>query len=304
MGQLMGFRIVLRDRERPGVALFLRIQPPEQGGSRQFAGKRVAAAGSDQRARLRRVRIDAPSEVFERAIGPGFCPVLYDTLAELFLERLHLHQADPQTIAFAAIGPVTGVDVGRQDGESHAARFGDIGEGRIKSALVADDRCDKFRRIVRAQIGGFERDLRIAGRMGFAETVACEAHDHRPNFVDGVRRRPVLGGATAELLMVIPQLPRLMLLADDLAQLIRVFQGKVGERHGHLRDVFLVDHDAVGFLQHVVHQWMQRLIRMAMGPPDEVVHEGDGRRPHERRHHDEIVEDVRHGEPVRRHAAP
>ena len=83
MGQ-HGFRIVLRDRERPGVALFLRIQPPEQGGSRQFAGEGVAAAGSDQRACLRRVRIDAPSEVFERAIGPGFCPVLYDTSPSSF----------------------------------------------------------------------------------------------------------------------------------------------------------------------------------------------------------------------------
>src|SRR6476646_1372508 len=107
--------------------------------------------------------------------------------------------------------------------------------------------------------------------MGLAKTVAGETHDHRPDLVDGGGGSAVVLGAAAKLMIVVPQLPVLMFFADDLAELIRIFKGKISERHGHLRDVLLIDHDAMSLLQNGFEQRMQWDMRLPMRAPDKFV---------------------------------
>ena len=57
-----------------------------------------------------------------------------------------------------------------------------------------------------------------------------------------------------------------MFLADDLPELIGIFDGKIGERHRHLRDIFLIDHDAVSFIQNGFEQRMQRAHTVVHAP--------------------------------------
>src|SRR4026208_1602737 len=140
--------------------------------------------------------------------------------------------------------------------------------------------------------------------MGLAKTVAGEAHDHRPDLVDGGGGSAVVFGAEAKLMIVVPQLPVFMFLADDLSELIRILEGKIGERHGHLRDVFLIDHDAMGLFQNGFEQRMQRDMRLSMRAPDEVVHKGNCGWPDQRRPRNRMTEAVSRGETVGRRAAP
>jgi hypothetical protein len=56
--------------------------------------------------------------------------------------------------------------------------------------------------------------------------------------------------------------------------------------------------------QNILHQRMQRLMQVAVSPPDKVVDEGNGRRPDKRRHYHEIFKDICGGQPVGRHPAP
>ncbi len=72
-----------------------------------------------------------------------------------------------------------------------------------------------------------------------------------------------------EALAEVGQLQLPVLLGEDLPQPVRVLDGEAGEVDGHARDVLLVDHDAVGLGEGVLHQGVQRLVRGAVQALDE-----------------------------------
>ena len=81
----------------------------------------------------------------------------------------------------AGPGNLAEVDVRRQNGQTHTPGFGDIGEGAVKAALVADDRGHEFGRMVEFEVGRLEGNPRVGCTVGFAKGIAAETHHHVPN---------------------------------------------------------------------------------------------------------------------------
>ncbi len=83
--------------------------------------------------------------------------------------------------------------------------------------------------------------------MGLAKRVTGKTHDHVPNLIAGFFGDGVFAGVLIELEPVIVELLFLVLFGNDLAQGVGFGGVKIRERHDHLGDVFLINHDAVGF---------------------------------------------------------
>ncbi len=280
------------------------MEPPEQPRPGHISGHAVKTAGSNQQAGLCRWRSEPIEKILKRPEPPRVVAVVEQAVDKRLLQAFDHHEAQPQGRACALRGPSALVHVGRQDGQSHPPGFRQIGKGRIKPALIADDRRHEFGGIVGAEIGRLEGDLGVAGRMGFAKTITGKTHDHVPDRLNrpGIHRPG--SGAVDELAAVIPQAALFVFFAEHFAKLVAVFNGKPGQMHGHLRHVLLVHHDAMGLAQHLFDRRMQRAVEAAVRPPDEFVNEPVGGGTDQRRDDDKIVKDVGAGLESGRHAAP
>ena len=107
-----------------------------------------------------------------------------------------------------------------------------------------------------------------------------------------------------ELSLIVSQLPFLVLLAEDLAQLIAVVYGESAQGHRHLHHIFLVDHDPVRLSQDLIQQGMPRAVGMAVGSADEVIGIDIGGGTDDGRHNHQIFKDIRMGPARLRHGRP
>ena len=153
----------------------------------------------------------------------------------------------------------TAVDVRRQNCEPHPPGFGNIGKGAVEAALVADHRGDEFSRMVDLEVGRLKGDPGIRCAVGLAKGIPAEAHHHVP---DGGHLAP---GDTFDFrpgektFLEILQLMFPVFFGHDLAQCIGFGMGEAGKGDRGAGHVFLVDHDAEGFVQHLGQQWMNRI---------------------------------------------
>ena len=160
------------------------------------------------------------------------------------------------------------VDIGRQDGQSHAAGFGNVGKGAVESPLVTDDGRHEFGGVMDLQVGRLKGDPGIGGTVGFAERVAVEAHDHGPDRIGFFTGHPFCCGTGHKASPEIPELLLPVLFGQDLSESVRVGVGETGQRDSRPRYIFLVDHDAERFVQHVGEKRMDGVPRPAVQPAD------------------------------------
>jgi hypothetical protein len=128
---------------------------------------------------------------------------------------------------------------------------------------------------VPAQIGRFETHLGIARTVRLTEAIAREAHNHGPDRIDHPTFQTTGHGSLIELPLIVSQLSCLMFLAQDLSELVPVFDGESTQGHRHFHDIFLIHHDAVRLREDLIEQRMKR--------PDIAAHELDAR-IHQRTH--------------------
>jgi len=95
--------------------------------------------------------------------------------------------------------------------------------------------------------------------MGLAKTVLGKAENHLPDPIAHFRARAVQGGAGVKFLFVFSELTLLVLFADHLAQAVRRRGIEAGEGDGYFGDILLVDHNAVGILEHLLQARVQGL---------------------------------------------
>ena len=138
--------------------------------------------------------------------------------------------------------------------------------------------------------------------MGLVEAVALERLERLEHRVDDLRRDAALGGLLDELVLLGAQHRRL-LLADGVAERVRLGPGEAAERHGRGHDVLLVDEDAVRLLEVRLEQRMQvGDLLLAVLAPDvgrDVVHrpgpeEGDHRGQVEHRRRPQLLDVAAH----------
>ncbi len=140
------------------------------------------------------------------------------------------------------------------------------------------------------KIGGLERDPGKAGAVGLAEGVARKAHHHLPDLLDLFIFDTVGAGAGDKPLPVIAQLADLVFFGQNLAQPVGFDVVETGDGHGGFGDILLVDHDAVGLVENIRQQRMDRFPPAAAQAADVLADEGVGRRSDDAAVDDDVLE--------------
>ena len=141
------------------------------------------------------------------------------------------------------------LDVRHPDLDAQVPALGDDGGDLLGAAGEAvQHRGHELDRVVRLQVGRLVGDEPVAGGVSLVEAIACEWLEGGEDLVDDVRRNPLLLRAGLELRLVLAE-DILLLLADRVAEVVRLRTGVVRHRDGGGHDVLLVDEDPVRVLQ-------------------------------------------------------
>ena len=137
------------------------------------------------------------------------------------------------------------VHVGRQHLDPHLLARGDVERHAV---LRVHDRRDERRHVlggpVRLQVGGAVGDQRVAGGVRLVERVVLRLLHVLPELVRD-RRRDAVRRAALEELVLQGGHQRVDLLADRLAEIVRLGRREAGELLGDLHVLLLVDADPV-----------------------------------------------------------
>ena len=230
------------------------IQGLEQGAG---GPQRRHGVGLDQRldhATVEHVEVDAPAEVVERHERPGLRSPIAD--GDDRVDRALADVLDRRQAEADRLGRAGGIGLDREEGQRllhvrrthldpQPAALGDD-RGDLLGALAeaVHDRGHELDRVVRLQVGRLVGDEPVAGGVGLVEAVSGEGLELGEDLVDDVRRDALLLRAGLELRLVLAE-DVLLLLADRVAEVVRLGAGVIGHRDGRGHDVFLVDEDPV-----------------------------------------------------------
>ncbi len=114
------------------------------------------------------------------------------------------------------------------------------------------------------EIGRLVGDHGKGSRVGFTERVPPERLGHLPDFIELLAGDAPLLGPLLEELAIDRKLSPVSLLCEDLAQVVGLLSGEIGQCHGDPRHVLLIDHDAVGLLEQFPDRGMEGFIGFAM----------------------------------------
>ena len=236
-------------------------------------------------------QVDARAQVGERPERTAALPRRDDGLDGALADVLDGQQPEPDGLPFDREMEAAAVDIRRQHRDADAPALGDrarhplgvVAEGGEHAGHVLD-------RVVRLEIRGLVGDQPVAGGVGLVEAVALEGLEGLEHRVDDGRVHAPLRGLGHELALLRAQDIRL-LLADGVAQGVRLGTREAAQRDGGGHDVLLVDEDAVRLL----HERLQQRVEVGHGllavlPPDvrrDVVHRPG---PEERHHRREVVD--------------
>ncbi len=221
------------------------------------------------------------------ALGPrgddGFDRALADVLDR--------QQPEPDRVALDGELEARLVDVRHPDFDPQAATFGDRRGDLLR--VVADGREDArhvLDRVVRLQVRRLVGDEPVARGVGLVEAVALEGLEGVEDRIDRLRPDASLGRLVDELLAHRAQ-DRGLLLADRVAERVRLRPAEAAERHGGGHDVLLVHEDPVRLVEVRLQERVEVRDRLqAVLAPDvrrDVVHRA---RPVERDHGRQVVD--------------
>ena len=144
------------------------------------------------------------------------------------------------------------VDVGRKDGNAHAAGFVDVFDLLFGVASFgSEQRGHELDGIVRLKLCGLVGKQRVGAGVRFVEAVAREFF-HQVKDAVGFFVGNFIFVAAGEELGALGGHFFLFLFAHGAAQDIGFAKRKAGEAIGDLHDLFLVEDDAVGFLENIL----------------------------------------------------
>ena len=186
--------------------------------------------------------------------GPGSSPPSRTaTIASIAPSPTFLMAAMPKRIASgapdASVSTVKrACDFCTSGGRTSIPRPPALGDDRgdLLGALAeaVEDGGHELDRVVRLEVGRLVRDQPVAGGVGLVEAVAGEGLELGEDLVDDVRRDALLLRAGLELRLVLAE-DVLLLLADRVAEVVRLGTGVVRHRDGGGHDVLLVHEDPV-----------------------------------------------------------
>ena len=165
--------------------------------------------------------------------------------------------------------------------------------GHLLGALAeaVEHRGHELDGVVRLEVGGLVRDQPVAGGVGLVEPVAGEGLERGEHLVHHRCGNALLLGSGLELRLVLAQ-DRFLLLADRVAEVVRLGAGVIGHGDGGGHDVFLVHEDPVGVAQRRLQRLVQvRDLLLAVLAADVGRDVGHRSRPEER-HHGRQVPDL------------
>ena len=150
-------------------------------------------------------------------------------------------------------GPHRLVDVGPQHADAHALALVHVERQLLDvREVAAQHRGHVFRRVVGLEVGRLERHPRIARRMRLVEGVGGELLPVAPDLLEHPGVVAVLRASLDEFRLQVVQLV-LELLAHRLAQRVRLAAREVRKQAREQHDLLLVDRDAVGVLEVLLH---------------------------------------------------
>ena len=196
------------------------------------------------------LRINAVHEVVQTGERTVLLALLDDLVRHVATNAAHADQAETDAVFDRGELRVRGVDIGRQHWRAVVVAAGDVADQAIGVAHVTGQHCRHVLvRVMRLQVSRAHNQDRVRSRMRFVERVLCELLGIVPDLLGDLKRVPVLDRAVVPILLQHAHDVEL-LLAHCLAQLICLAGGKAAHDHGHLHDLLLVHHGAVGFLEH------------------------------------------------------
>ncbi len=223
--------------------------------------------------------IDPRGEILKTAEG------LFHPFSDQFFHRLLADALErAERVAHTAVLDVerrlAGIDVGRQQGLPHAPQVIDEQTELVGLVeVVAHRRGIEFGRVMRLQPGGMIGDQGIGRRVALVEAVTGELVDQVEQFV-GLARLDVLPPAAFDKTRALGVHLALDLLAHGAAQEVGFAEAVTCQYLGGLHHLFLVDEDAVGFLQHLLQQCVRILIScrpFLRSPNNGILSIGPGR---------------------------
>ena len=240
---------------------------------------------------VRQTQVDPVAEVGEGTERAVRLPGGDDRLDRALPHVLDRQQPEPDRRPLHGELEVAGMDVRWEDGDPQAAALGD--RGRDLLGVVAE-RGQHARHVldgvVRLEVRRLVRHQAIARGVGLVETVALERLEGREDGVDRLRPHASLGRLGDELALQRPQDGGL-LLADRVAQHVRLGAREAGQAHGGGHDVLLVHEDPIRPDEIRLQERVQvghRLAAMLAGDVvRDVVHRA---RPVERDHGRQVVD--------------
>ena len=142
------------------------------------------------------------------------------------------------------------VDVRRQHRRAVVVATRDVADEAVGVAHVARQHCGHVLvGIMRLQVRRAHDQDGVCSRVRFVERILSELLRVVPNLLRDVERIAILDRTVVPVFL--EQAHDVdFLLAHCFAQLVCLAGGKAAHHHGHLHDLFLVDHGAVGFLEH------------------------------------------------------
>ena len=171
---------------------------PEHLGPGEGRRQGIQTAAQDQAARFGFVGPHAQEKIIGAVEAPA-AAFADNTAHGIGGQPFDRHQAAAHGTVGALPADPAFMHIRGQDADPQAPGFGDIGEGAVKSPLVADDGGHEFGRKMGFEIGGLERHPGIGGAVGFAKGVAGKAHHHGPDCLDLFLGHAPLHGAGDEL---------------------------------------------------------------------------------------------------------
>ena len=200
------------------------------------------------------MEVDPPAEVVQRDERAGLRSPIADgddRVDRALADVLDRRQSEADRLRRAG-----GIGLDREEGQRllnvrrphldpQPAALGDD-RGDLLGALAeaVEDGGHELDRIVRLEVGRLVGDQPVAGGVGLVEAVSGEGLELGEHLVDDVRLDPLLLRAGLELRLVLAE-DVLLLLADRVAEVVRLGAGVVGHRDGRGHDVLLVDEDPV-----------------------------------------------------------
>ena len=199
-------------------------------------------------------QVHAAHEVVDGGVGAVLPAVVDDGFDGAFAHAFYGTKTEPDLASLVDAEFVEAfVHVGAQYFDAHAAAlFHEKGDLFDAALVVGEHAGHVFGRVVGLEPRGLVGDEGVARAVRFVEGVLGEGLPVRPHFFAHFLVEPLRGGAFEELALHLVQRGP-VLFAHGLAQDVGIALGEAGELLGEQHHLFLVDGDAVRFLQVFLH---------------------------------------------------